>query len=224
MLISKQIAEQGGLVVIAGAAGEGKSTTASAIVMSRVEKFGSFCLTVEDPPEFPLHGDHPAHGGANGKVIQVQVCGASFSEALRDALRCYPSMAPGSMLLVGEVRDGDSAAQMLRAAANGQLVITTLHAADPLIALDRLLALAKTVMGSDEAKSLLSSALRAVIHQRLTSGKLTINSLFAIGRHNTVGATLLNQDPQMLSTELATQQRLIGTGRLALQLLGSAQE
>lgn len=158
----------GGLVLIAAVTGQGKSTTVAGMVRSRLEKFGGYCRTIEDPPESPLQGRH-----GNGYCIQTPVDPAlpqneGYAAALRSALRSYPTLpGGGTICVVGEVRDGDTAAELIRAAVNGHLVITTVHASSAPTAIGRLAALAEPVMGVSSARDLLSSALRLVVHQQL---------------------------------------------------------
>lgn len=204
-LSSASLGEQGGLVLITGMPGHGKSTTAAALIMERVRSFGSYCLTVEDPPEFPMHGNYPTKSGRIGMVVQVPAQSESFAHDLKDALRCYPSNMRGSMLLVGEVRDGDTAGQLLRAAVNGQLVIGTLHASDRTGALERLLALAKGVMDAEEARSLLAHTLRIVLHQKLVNGKLHMEPLLSLRHDSSVAARIKSGQLAQLSSDLQLQ-------------------
>lgn len=215
ILCSPEMGDVGGLVIFCGQPGHGKSTSCAAIIMDRVKQYGSFCLAVEDPPEYPLSGDYSAQGGKSGKVIQVHARERSFSDDLRDALRCYPSNSRGSLLLVGEVRDADCAVQVLRAAGNGQLVFMTTHAGDPVMAIERLLSLANGLMKDPkEASALLASSVRAVIHQRLQDGKLTVTPLFSMRADSVVASTIRNGDPRLLSTELNHQQVRLSLGTL----------
>jgi Tfp pilus assembly pilus retraction ATPase PilT len=180
----------GGLVLVSGATGHGKSTSCAAIIMERVKRHGAFCLTVEDPPEFPMHGNHPAADGRMGKVMQVPADGRSFPNDLRDALRCYPANQAGTMLLVGEIRDASTASLVLSAAVNGHLVFATLHAGELVATLERVLALARGEMGSEEASTLLGHSLRAVLHQQIVGGRLQMTHLFSSGPASGVCATI----------------------------------
>lgn len=117
----------GGLVLIAGPAGSGKTTTASASVVTRLMLHEGFCLTVEDPPENPLNG---WHGKGYCSQTWVQVQGATpWGDALKGVLRSQPVGTP-SMLFVGEVREDEAARVALQAAGNGFLVICTSFATD----------------------------------------------------------------------------------------------
>ena len=214
LMTNPAFGEMGGLVLVSGGPGQGKSTTCAAILVERVRRFGYFCLTVEDPPEFTLHGDHVAKNGRIGKIVQVPAGAESFAVDLKDALRCYPSNMSGSMLMVGEVRDGDTAAQLLRAAVNGQLVFGTLHAADPIAALERILTLAKESMDPEEARSLLSHSLRAVLQQRLVGGKLAMEPLLSMSANSSVAARIKQGNLATLSTDLKQQMTQTRHGRL----------
>lgn len=220
-LTDKHFGDHGGLILFTGGAGTGKTTTASAVVTERVINHGAFCICVEDPPEFMLHGDHLANGGKVGKIMQVPAQSSSFAECLRNALRCYPSNTQGSMLLIGEIRDSHTAEQALKAAVNGQLVIATLHASDPIAALDRILSMGREHLGSEVAKSLLAHSIRAVIHQTLTNGNLSVTSLFSMNAQTSVAASISAGQIRLLTTELEQQKVFIEKG-LLLQRLGLA--
>lgn len=214
LLVRASFGEHGGLVILSGGPGHGKSTTCASVLLERVRTFGYFGLTVEDPPEFPLHGNHEAENGCIGKIVQVPAESDSFAADLRDALRCYPSNMRGSMLMVGEVRDSDTAAQLLRSAVNGQLVFATIHASDAVGALERLLALAKEVMGAEEAKSLLSHSLRAVLHQRLQHKRLFVDPLISLTQHTSVAGRIKSGQLAQLSTDIQLQATWLRHGRL----------
>lgn len=223
ILCNQKLGETGGLVIFCGQPGHGKSTSCAAIILDRVKQYGAFCLTVEDPPEYPLSGDYSAQGGRSGKIIQVHAHEKSFADDLRDALRCYPSNSTGSLLLVGEVRDSDCAVQVLRAASNGQLVFMTTHAGDPVMAIERLISLANGIMkDSREAAALLASSVRAVIHQRLQGGNLTVTPLFSMSPDSVVAATIRGSDPRQLSSELNRQQVQLNLGTLEAYVLGNS--
>jgi len=151
----------GGLVLIAGAAGAGKSTTASSTVISRLRRFGGVAWTIEDPIEFHLEGHH---GDRNGICWQKEVNQGEFAQAMRNVMRCYPADAAG-ILFVGEIRDAETADQCLRAASNGLLVIATVHAGSLVSAIDRLVTLT-TEEDRSIARNTLADNLRLVVFQR----------------------------------------------------------
>ena len=197
---------QGGLVIVSGETGQGKSTIVASIIKSRMIHFGTFGLTVEDPPEMPLHGKH-----GSGYCIQTDARG-DFSGALKGALRSYPAQS-GSILLVGEARDSESAAEALRASANGHLVFLTMHGLDPIWTLKRfvLLASASKSISEVEALNLLSSSFRLCIHQkiRILSGGRSVETvvLASKGASSPVANRMRDGRFETLSTILAQQQQ-----------------
>lgn len=146
-----------GLVVVAGATGTGKSTTL-AMVVNRINEIGGHrIITIEEPVEYtfpPL---------PNSVVTQREV-GAdvpTFADGLRSGLRQDPDV-----ILVGEVRDQETAQMALTAAETGHLVFTTLHSRDAKGVVTRFTDLfPKDAQG--DVRGQLALGLRAVMAQRL---------------------------------------------------------
>ena len=135
-----------GMLLTVGPTGSGKTTTLYALVNEICHEPINI-VTIEDPIEYEVEG-----------VSQLQVnekIGLTFSRALRAILRQDPDV-----ILVGEIRDGDTALTAFHAAMTGHLVMSTLHAGDAISALLRL-----TELGVGRA--VLSSALIGVMAQRL---------------------------------------------------------
>jgi general secretion pathway protein E len=135
-----------GMIVVTGPTGSGKTTTL-ATVLSILNEPGRKILTIEDPVEYDLPG-----------VNQAQVkpaIGLTFAAALRSFVRQDPDV-----IMVGEIRDNETAHVAIHAALTGHLVLTTLHTESAAAAVPRLLDLG--VEGY-----LLRSTLRAVVAQRL---------------------------------------------------------
>ena len=136
-----------GILLVTGPTGSGKTTTLySAIRLIQSE--GVNIVTVEDPVEYRL--------GEN--IVQVQVnekAGLTFASALRSILRQDPDV-----VLVGEIRDQETAQIALQASLTGHLVLSTLHTNDAPNAVTRLVD-----MGMEAYK--IASALRGVVAQRL---------------------------------------------------------
>jgi general secretion pathway protein E len=135
-----------GMIVITGPTGSGKTTTL-ATILSILNEPGRKILTVEDPVEYDIPG-----------VNQAQIkpaIGLTFAAALRSFVRQDPDV-----IMVGEVRDSETAHVAVHAALTGHLVLTTLHTESAAAAVPRLLDLG--VEGY-----LLRSILRAVVAQRL---------------------------------------------------------
>ena len=135
-----------GMVLVTGPTGSGKTTTLYT-ALQHMRSGETNIVTVEDPIEYRLEG-----------VNQVQVnekAGLTFASALRSILRQDPDV-----VLVGEIRDVETAAIAIRASLTGHMVLSTLHTNDASSAIGRL-----ADMGVD--LSALASALKAIIAQRL---------------------------------------------------------
>lgn len=204
---------RGGLVLICGETGQGKSTTCAATVRDRMQKFNAFCLTVEDPVEMPLAGQH-----GFGRCIQTEVRSGNFAEAMKGAMRCYPTVS-GSMMYVGETRDSETAAEVLKIAMNGHLVLTTIHAGDIVSALQRFAGLAMARTNESDVLQNLASVLRLCMHQQLehlppVSGqppKKRLNLSFLMSRTYTtpVGQKIKDGKFTNLGSELDQQRRIL---------------
>jgi MSHA biogenesis protein MshE len=135
-----------GMVLVTGPTGSGKSTTLYA-ALNTLNQPNKKIITAEDPVEYRLP-----------RINQVQISekiGLSFSRVLRTALRQDPDI-----ILIGEMRDTETAEIGLRAAMTGHMVLSTLHTNDAMSSVMRLMD-----MGADSY--LVASSLRAVIGQRL---------------------------------------------------------
>src|SRR5437870_5400875 len=135
-----------GMLLTVGPTGSGKTTTLYAFV-NEIRQEPMNIVTIEDPIEYEVDG-----------VSQVPVnekTGLTFSKALRSILRQDPDV-----ILVGEIRDSDTALTAFHAAMTGHLVMSTLHATDAVSALLRL-----AELGVD--RTVLASALIGVVAQRL---------------------------------------------------------
>ena len=145
-LFERIIANPSGIVLVTGPTGSGKTTTLYAILKERNRSERNI-ITVEDPVEYRLEG-----------VNQVQVnpkAGLTFANGLRSILRQDPDI-----IMIGEIRDSETAQIAIRAAITGHLVLSTLHTNDAASTVSRLLD-----MGIEPY--LISSALAGVVAQRL---------------------------------------------------------
>jgi twitching motility protein PilU len=145
-----------GLVFVTGPTGSGKTTTLAAMIDYRNTHASGHIITIEDPIEF-LHPDK------RSLVSQREVATdtPSFHHALRGALRQAPDV-----LLIGEMRDRESADAALYFAETGHLVLSTLHSINAAQALERLLAF----FPADHAQEVLhrvSLTLEGIVSQRL---------------------------------------------------------
>lgn len=135
-----------GLILVTGPTGSGKTTTLYA-VLQELLKSARKIVTVEDPIEYAIEG-----------VAQSQVddlIGNTFDKYLRSFMRCDPEI-----ILVGEIRDSETARMTARAALTGHLVLSTLHVSDSISTVRRLIDL-----GVEE--NLVSQILLGVVSQRL---------------------------------------------------------
>ena len=155
------LGKQSGLIVVAGATGQGKTTTASMLLREYLLNYGEVAVTVEDPPELPLEGEYPF-----GQCFQLKVQNGDFGAQLRATMRYMPKY-----ILIGEIRAAAEASQALTAAINGHLVITTIHAGSITEALQRLLKIAAAEDDLELASGILADGLAAVIHQRMLKVK-----------------------------------------------------
>lgn len=124
-IIEKAISKPNGIIINTGPTGSGKTTTLYAI-LQKLNKPGVKIITAENPIEYKIEG-----------ITQTQIepdKGYDFNEALKAAMRQDPDV-----IMVGEVRDADTAETAIRAAITGHLVLTTLHTNNASSAIPRLL-------------------------------------------------------------------------------------
>ncbi len=144
--IQELIKKPNGIILVTGATGTGKSTTVYAMlqVLNTVDKN---IITVEDPVEMKIPG-----------INQVQVMseiGLTFGNTLRSILRQDPDI-----IMIGEIRDDETARIAVRASITGHLVLSTIHTNNALTTIERLLDM-------EVERYLLGSALNTIVAQRL---------------------------------------------------------
>ncbi len=148
--------EHRGLVLVTGATGSGKSTTLAAMIdhINRTRK--QHIITIEDPIEM-LHPDRDSI--VNQREVGIDT--VSFSQALRRALRQDPDV-----ILIGELRDAETAETALQAAESGHLVFSTMHTVDASETIGRMI---EFFPGAKQPiiRSILAGVLRGVVSQRL---------------------------------------------------------
>ena len=135
-----------GIILVTGATGSGKSTTVYSM-LQRLNKISTNIITVEDPVEMKMPG-----------LNQVQVMsdiGLTFANTLRSILRQDPDI-----IMIGEIRDDETARIAVRASITGHLVLSTIHTNNSLNTIERLLDM-------DVERYLLGTALTGIISQRL---------------------------------------------------------
>ena len=156
MPVTRELAERNnGMVLVVGAAGNGKSTSVASMVAHLNGTRALHIVTVEDPIEF-LHGDQMSSISQR----EVGLDTASFAAALRAALRQDPDV-----IFVGEIRDEETMEIALKAAETGHLVMATLHTSDAVRTVNRMLALMRGDV--QENRMRVASCLQGIIAQRL---------------------------------------------------------
>ncbi len=135
-----------GIILVTGATGSGKSTTTYSM-LSALNTEDVNIITVEDPVEMNIEG-------INQVYVNAEV-GLTFASALRSILRQDPDI-----ILIGEIRDSETAQIAVRAAITGHLVLSTIHTNSALNTIERLLDM-------DVERYLLSTALNGIISQKL---------------------------------------------------------
>lgn len=152
--------EESGLILVTGATGSGKSTTLAAMVDALNDTLDGHILTLEDPVEF-IHTSRRS-------LIQQREIGlhaSSFAQGLRGALRQDPDV-----ILLGELRDGETIRLALTAAETGHLVLATLHTRGAAQAVERLVDVFPA-QEKEPVRSQLASSLCAVLSQKLLADK-----------------------------------------------------
>ena len=142
----EMISVPNGIILVTGATGSGKSTTVYSM-LQKLNREETNIITVEDPVEMNIEG-----------VNQIQVnsdIGLTFANVLRSILRQDPNI-----ILIGEIRDSETAKIAIRASITGHLVLSTLHTNNSLNTIERLLDM-------DVERYLLSSSLKGIVSQSL---------------------------------------------------------
>ena len=148
--------ESRGLILVTGSTGSGKSTTLAALVNTINQTREKHILTIEDPIEF-LHKNEKSL--VSQREINSHVSG--FAEAMRSAMRENPDV-----IVIGEMRDLETMQAAVNASLTGHLVISTLHTADTVQSVERMINMYPVHL-REQAAIDLSMSLLAVIAQRL---------------------------------------------------------
>jgi twitching motility protein PilT len=145
-----------GMVLVTGSTGTGKSTTLAAMIDHINTTSNSNIISLEDPIEF-------VHSSKRSQIIQRELGThiPSFAEGVRASLREDPDV-----ILVGELRDGETISMAMTAAETGHLVLGTLHTTSAVKSIDRII---DALPGEqrEQTKSFLANSLHAVVTQNL---------------------------------------------------------
>jgi twitching motility protein PilT len=148
--------EHRGLILVTGATGSGKTTTLAAMINHINSTRRQHIVTIEDPIEI-LHPDRACIVNQREVGLDTQ----SFGQALRRALRQDPDV-----ILIGELRDAETAETALQAAESGHLVFSTMHTIDAAETLSRMIEFFPGIK-QPQIRSILAGVLRGVVSQRL---------------------------------------------------------
>lgn len=187
--VADLVNEPRGLLLITGAAGQGKSTTACALLQRLNETMALRVITIEDPIEYLFVEDR-----CQFEQREIGVDTECFSHAIRNAVRQDPEV-----IFIGEIRDRDTIQTAMQAAETGHLVLATLHADSVPQTLDRIRELHPAPEQAN-ASTLLARSLNAIICQRLIPGTLgkRIPCLEIMRRNTATQDAIARNDPQLL--------------------------
>jgi twitching motility protein PilT len=149
-----------GLVLVTGATGNGKTTTMAAMLRYINETRHAHIVTIEDPIEF-------IHEPQKCMIIQREI--GADTESFRDAMTAAMRQDP-DVILVGEIRDRETAATALKAAETGHLVVSAIHTPDAVATVQRYVGLFETD-AQDVIRDRLGDCLQAVVSLRLIASK-----------------------------------------------------
>jgi twitching motility protein PilT len=154
--VQKLAEEHRGLILVTGATGSGKTTTLATMINHINSTRQEHIVTIEDPIEI-LHADRACIVNQREVGLDTQ----SFGQALRRALRQDPDV-----ILIGELRDAETAETALQAAESGHLVFSTMHTIDAAETLARMIEFFPAIK-HQQVRSILAGVLRGVVSQRL---------------------------------------------------------
>jgi len=168
----RNLGKERGLLLICGPFSSGKSSTAGSLLADWVTSYGEIGATLEDPIEMPLAGEYP-----NGAIYQIQVEEDDFAGAIKLTRRWNIRY-----LLLQEIRTPAAASQLIHIATGGPMVMTTIHANSPVQALMSLSKFAESMTGEGLTRQMLADAVKGVLHQTLTNGRLQTDYLSLTGK------------------------------------------
>ena len=208
---------RGGMILVTGPAGSGKSTTLACLVDAINASRSGHIVTIEDPIEY-LH----SHKKSLVSQREVPNDSPSFARALRGALRQAPDV-----IMLGEMRDQETIRTAITAAETGHLILSSLHTIGASKTVDRIL----DVFPAEQQAQIrvqLSMVLKAVVSQRLVTTKngsqmpvfevMTLNpaiqNMIRDGRTHQIDNAILGGGPEMMSMDQELQ-RLVRAGQIS---------
>ena len=217
-LLRDWITRPSGLILVCGPTGSGKSTTLASSLQWLNENVSRHVITIEDPIEYIF-----SNRMALFTQREVGIDTPSFAEGLRRSLRQNPDV-----ILVGEIRDAETAMTAIQACETGHLVLATLHSSNCVDAIERLQLLFPPA-ARDSVRRTLSGQLLGILCQRLLSG-LRAGVVVAAEYFSNIGAmrkyiadgkmpdlvyAIGRSDPRSAQSFLASVSQLVQTQRVS---------
>lgn len=200
----------GGIIIIAGGTGDGKTTTGIGLLTYASRSYPGLTFMIEDPCEYILNGPDKNAPDRSVYMQHEVVKESDWADLMKIGLRFHPRT-----FYVGEVRDADTAAQALLAGVTGHLVILTLHGFSCSGAISALIQRASSIMGAAMARDLLADGLLATVHQtrnaRQEDGsvrKFQMSILEGGSRTGAVREHIRKMNTKMLDAEISNQNNL----------------
>lgn len=158
--------DTGGLVVVCGSYGSGKTSTVNAVVRERIEHRGGYALVMGNPIEYEYAGFHGSTAQP-GYIEQIDLVGLDLTSEIKASMRNFPAGAV-SILAYPELIGSDGVGEMLRAANRGNLVFADMHALNIEASIINLVSMGEQDHES-YSRELLGNSLRVVIHQKMVA-------------------------------------------------------
>ena len=200
---------RGGLILISGATGSGKSTSIYSLLTEYASVYGDVVISIEDPPELPVQGSYN-NRGIWYQVDAVQAGG--YLPAMIAAMRYNPRY-----IFLGEIRSSETAREAIRAAVNGHLVMSTIHGNSiqgAIFALQQIALGSETDLGL--VRSILGDGLLAVLHQELSFTSLGTrrlkSELLYVGGVPSMVSKIRSGKLELLSNEIEAQKIMLSKG------------
>jgi twitching motility protein PilT len=195
-VITKFCDLQQGMVLVTGSTGTGKSTTLAAMIDHINATSNCNIISLEDPIEF-------VHGSKRSQIVQRELGThiPSFAEGVRASLREDPDV-----ILVGELRDGETISMAMTAAETGHLVLGTLHTTSAVKSVDRIID-ALPAEQREQTKSFLAHSLHAVVTQTLVKtpdnrGRRAIAEILIMNR--AIAKLIMTEQTHQIPAQLQT--------------------
>jgi len=199
-VITKFCDLQQGMVLVTGSTGTGKSTTLAAMIDHINTTSNCNIISLEDPIEF-------VHGSKRSQIVQRELGThiPSFAEGVRASLREDPDV-----ILVGELRDGETISMAMTAAETGHLVLGTLHTTSAVKSVDRIID-ALPAEQREQTKSFLAHSLHAVVTQCLVKtpdgrGRRAVAEILIMNR--AIAKLIMTEQTHQIPAQLQTGKEL----------------